>query len=389
MLSKISTKINLKTQTFNKIPVCEPLFLGRETDYVLDAVRSGWVSSKGPYLKKFEDQFSAFCGRPYGIATTSGTAALHLVLKALGIGKDDEVIVPDFTMVALLFAVLYCGAKPVFVDADPVTWNMDVSKIASKINPKTKAILAAHIYGHPCDMDPLLNLAKRHGLKVIEDAAEAHGALYKGKRVGGMGDISCFSFYGNKIITTGEGGMVVTGDAALAERCRYYGNLCFPMDATRQYRHEEVGYNYRMTNIQAALGLAQLENIDTLIQKKRDNAALYRQQLEKIEGLQLPPESKDAQSVFWMYGLVIDPKKIKPTRDRLCEFLAERGVETRPFFMPMHRQKMVAKEYANLEKDYPVSNLLSEFGFYLPSGAGLTSENIETVCEAIHAAIIS
>jgi len=291
------------------IPVCEPLYLGNERKYVLDAVGSRWISSSGDYIKRFEECFSNYCGMKYGIAVTSGTAALHLALKALGIKKGDEVIIPDFTMVAVLFTVLYCGAKPVFIDAEPDTWNIDVKKIEEKITKKTKAIIVVHTYGHPVDMEPVIRFARKYDLYIIEDVAEAHGARYKKRRCGSIGHISCFSFYANKIITTGEGGMVLTSRRELAEKCRYYKNLCFPLGKKRDYIHNDIGFNYRMTNVQGALGLAQLENIDKFIERRRKNAGLYSRLLRDIPGIQLPVEKKYAKNVYWMYGIIIEPEK--------------------------------------------------------------------------------
>ena len=380
-------KKNSKTQSSSKpkfIPVCEPLFLGNESAYVRDAVDSGWISSSGKYLKEFEEKFSAYCGVSHGIATTSGTTALHLALKAIDIQPGDEVIIPDFTMAAVLFSVLYCGAKPVFIDAEADTWNMDASKIASKITPKTKAIISVHTYGHPCDMGAILSVAKKHGLKVIEDAAEAHGASYKDKRCGSMGDLACFSFYANKIITSGEGGMVVTSDAQLADRCRYYKNLCFPLKGPSNYQHEDIGFNYRMTNIQAAMGLAQLEHIEEFVERRRENARRYTEQLSRIPGIQCPIEKSYAKNVYWMYGIVIDPKTAGMDRDTLCQKLAEAGVDTRSFFQPMHDQKPVQKQWPSVAKErYPVSENLAKNGFYLPSGSGLKESELRRVCQAI------
>jgi perosamine synthetase len=365
------------------IPVCEPLYLGNEEKYVLDAVRSRWISSSGEYITKFEKRFSNYCGMEYGITTTSGTTALHLSLTALGIKEGDEVIIPDFTMVAVLFAVLYCGAKPVFIDVEPDTWNIDVKKIEEKITPRTKAILVVHTYGHPVDMDPVLKLSRKYKLYTVEDAAEAHGAEYKGKKCGGIGHIGCFSFYANKIITTGEGGMVVTRDSELANRCRYYKNLCFPMHGKRAYVHDDLGYNYRMTNIQAALGLAQLENIGKFSEKRRKNANLYNKLLENIPGLQCPAEKRYAKNAYWMYGIIVNSKKFGMTRDLLMKGLDGAGVETRLFFEPLHGQGVLEKLGLGKKGSYPVTEWLSQNGLYLPSGSGLGKKDIEYICKKI------
>lgn len=365
------------------IPVCEPLYLGNEEKYTLDAIQSRWISSAGDYIRKFEEQFSNFCGVKYGIATTSGTTALHLALKAVDVQEGDEIVIPDFTMVAVLFAVLYCRAKPVFVDAEPDTSNIDVRKIEEKISPKTKAILPVHTYGHPVDMAPIIKLAEKYNLYIIEDAAEAHGAQYMDKKCGSIGHINCFSFYANKIITTGEGGMIMTSDSDLADRCRYYKNLCFPLRGRRDYVHEDLGYNYRMTNVQAALGVAQLENIDKFIERRRNNARLYNELLKDIPGIQVPTEKEYARNVYWMYGVVINPEKFGKTRDELMENLREEGIDTRYFFKPMHSQKVLEKFGIRDGGVYPITEWLSHNGLYLPSGSGLKREDIEYICEKI------
>jgi len=362
------------------IPVCEPLYLGNEERYTLDAIRSRWISSAGEYIKKFEDQFSSYCGMKYGITTTSGTTALHLALKALGVKEGDEIIVPDFTMIAVLFAVLYCRAKPVFVDVEPDTWNIDVKKIEEKITSKTKIIMPVHIYGHPVNMKPLIELAMKYNLYLVEDVAEAHGAEYMGKKCGSMGHINCFSFYANKIITTGEGGMVVTSDPEFADRCRYYKNLCFSLHSKRDYIHDDLGYNYRMTNVQAALGLAQLENIDEFVERRRNNARVYNKLLKGMPGIQLPVEKEYAKNVYWMYGIVIDPEEFGRTKDELMANLKEKGIDTRCFFKPMHTQKVLGKLGIKDEESYPVTGWLSQNGLYLPSGSGLEYEEIEYIC---------
>ena len=365
------------------IPVCEPLYLGNEEKYMLDAIQSRWISSAGDYIREFEEQFSCFCGVKYGIATTSGTTALHLALKAVDVQEGDEIIIPDFAMVAVLFAVLYCRAKPVFVDAEPHTWNIDVRKIEEKISSKTKAILPVHTYGHPVDMGPIIKLAEKYNLYIIEDAAEAHGAEYRDKKCGSIGHINCFSFYANKIITTGEGGMVITSDSELADKSRYYKNLCFPLRRRRDYVHEDLGYNYRMTNVQAALGVAQLENIDKFIEKRRNNARLYSELLKDIPGIQVPTEKEYARNVYWMYGVVINPEKFGKTRDELMENLREEGIDTRYFFKPMHSQKVLEKFGIRHGGSYPITEWLSQNGLYLPSGSGLKREDLHHICEKI------
>ena len=365
-----------------RIPVCEPALDGNELAYVTDAVRSGWISSGGEYLKRFEDGFAAYVGVPHGIGTTSGTTALHLALAALGVGPGDEVIIPDFTMIASAFAVCYCGAMPVFVDADPETWNMDVAQVAARIGPRTKAIMAVHIYGHPTDMDPLLALAKERGIAVLEDAAEAHGAAYKGRRCGSLADLAAFSFYANKAITSGEGGMVVTGDAALAEACRDLRNLSFPRSGGRVYLHDRIGFNYRMSNLQGAIGLAQLERIDTYVAARRAHAARYDERLAAVPAAQRPVERPWATNSYWMYGIVV--RENAPIgRDELATRLAADGIETRPFFQPMHVQPALLRYGVDGTGEYPVAARLAAGGLYLPSGSDLADEQIDRVCERI------
>lgn len=365
------------------IPVCEPLYLGNEEKYVMEAVQSRWISSSGSYIRRFEEQFSTYCGVKYGIATTSGTAALHLALKAVDIREGDEVIIPDFTMAAVLFAVLYCRSRPVFIDVEPDTWNINIRNIEQKVTEKTKAIIVVHTYGHPADMDPILKLSEKYNLYIIEDAAEAHGAEYLGRKCGGIGHIGCFSFYANKIITTGEGGMVVTSDPELAEKCRYYRNLCFPLHGGRTFKHDDLGFNYRMTNIQAGLGLAQLENINEFINRRRNNASLYTELLRDVPGIQLPVEKDYAKNVYWMYGMAIHENKCGKNRNELMEYLKEEGIETRYFFRPMHEQKVLDKCGLKVEERYPVTDWLSKCGLYLPSGSGLNKEDIECICQKI------
>jgi perosamine synthetase len=364
-----------------RIPVCEPVIGEQELRYVTDCVETNWISSRGKYVTEFENRFSAYCGATEGIATTNGTTALHLALATLKVGPGDEVILPAFTMMATAFAVMYCGARPVLVDADPETWNMDPTLIAEKITGKTRVILPVHIYGHPCDMDPIRELAEDHRAVVVEDAAEAHGAEYRGRRAGGIGQIGCFSFYANKIITTGEGGMVVTSDTALAKRARALKDLAF--DPEKRFLHTDVGFNYRMTNIQAAIGLAQLERIDTFVAARRATAQRYTALLGDLPGLRLPVEKPWARNVYWMYGIVAG-KGAPVSRDRLAGLLAARGVETRTFFVPVHQQPVCRRRGLFRDECYPVAEELGRNGLYLPSGSGLTGEEIEFTSRCLH-----
>lgn len=362
------------------ISVCEPVISRKELEYVTNCIKTNWISSKGKYIQEFENKFAKFCGCKYGISTTSGTAALHLALATLGIGKDDEVIIPTFTMIATAFAVIYTGAKPVLVDADKETWCMDISQIEDKITKKTKAILPVHIYGHPCNMSLILKLAKKYKLYVVEDAAEAHGAEYKGRKVGGIGDIGCFSFYANKIITTGEGGMIVTNNKKIAEKAKLLKNLAFSLK--KRFLHFDIGFNYRMTNIQAAIGLAQLERIKELVNAHRRNAGLYNKYLRDIKSITLPVEEDWAKNIYWMFGILIE-KDFGKTRDRVIVDLFKRGIETRIFFIPIHKQPIFRKMNLFLNECYPVSEELSKKGLYLPSGSGLEEKEIKYIAKSI------
>ena len=316
-----------------KIPVSKPAFIGYEKKYILDCLNSTWISSIGKYIALFERSFAKYIKIKYAIACSSGTTALHLALLALDIGPDDEVIVPTLTYVATANAVKYVNATPIFADSEPDTWNIDHRKIEPLITPKTKAIIVVHLYGHPCDMDPIMRLAKKYSLYVIEDAAEALGAEYKEKLCGSIGHISTFSFYGNKIITTGEGGMVVTNDKRLAAKVRILKGQ--GMDPSRRYWFPVLGYNYRMTNIEAAIGFAQLKNIKVFLKKRRKIAEWYGKYLEGIPGIQLPVEKPYALHSYWMYSILIG-NNFGKTRDEIIALLANKGVETRPFFYPMH-----------------------------------------------------
>ena len=363
------------------IPVCKPLLGPKEKRYIQDCLQTNWISSSGKYIQTFEEAFSHYCGQKYGITTTNGTAALHLALVALKIRPGDEVIMPSFTIASTAFAVIYCGAKPVFVDSQPDTWNMDVAKIEEKITKKTKVIMPVHIYGHPCDMDPIMHLARKYHLFVVEDAAEAHGAEYNGRKVGSFGDLSCFSFYGNKIITSGEGGIVLTNNQKMAQRCRYLKNLCF--QEPKRFWHNDLGFNYRMTNLQAALALAQFERIEELVERRRRNAQLYGELLSDVSGLTLPVEKNGVKNVFWMLGVVVE-KSFGLARDQLRKRLFDKGVETRNFFIPMHQQPIIKRMGFVSKKDrYPVAEKLGRCGMYLPSGGDLNKREIQYICDCM------
>ena len=366
-----------------RIPVAEPALTDRELELVSECVRTGWISSGGKYHDEFEARWAAYCGRKYGVAMSSGTAALEAAMQALGLGPGDEVVMPTFTIISCASAVAAVGARPVLVDADPETWTMSPELVAGKMSPATRAIMPVHIYGHPVDMDPVLAIAKHHGLFVIEDAAEAHGAEYKSRRCGSFGELSCFSFYANKIVTTGEGGMVVTDDERLAARLRGVRNLFFKVP---RFHHDELGHNFRMTNPQAALGVAQLERIDAIVEKKRAIGAHYLARLADQPKLELPVERAWAKNVYWMFGVVLrDEARIDAAE--LATRLARSGVETRPFFLGMHAQPALQSRGWFAGESYPVADRLARLGLYLPSGIGLSSAEIDRVCDALDEAL--
>ncbi len=357
------------------IPVAEPLLAGNELKYVTECVQSGWVSSLGKYVRDFEQQFAAYCDAQYGVATFNGTVAIHLLAATLNLGPGDEVIMPGLTYVASANGIRYTGATPVFVDSERDTWNIDPATVEAAITPATKAIMAVHLYGHPADMAPLRDIADRHGLLLLEDAAEAHGARYRGRRVGGLSDAAIFSFYGNKIITTGEGGIIVTNNREWAERAFFLENQGRYND--NPYFHPEVAYNYRMTNIQAAIGLAQLEKIDDLLAIRRNNAAHYNRRLVEIPGLTLPPQAGWAENVYWMYSVIVEDE-FGLSRDELRDQLRAAGIDTRPFFYPVHTLPMY-----NTGQSLPVAEELGRRGINLPSGATLTTEQIDYICDTL------
>lgn len=365
------------------IPVCEPMLAGNELKYVTDAVATGWISSAGKYVTEFEKQFAAYSDCKYGVAVCNGTVALHLALVSLGIGEGDEVIVPTFTMIASAFAVCYTGAKPVFVDADPNTWNIDVTKIEEKITPRTKAIMPVHIFGQMCDMDAIQALADKHNLLIIEDAAEAHGATWRGRKAGSCSHVGCFSFFANKNITTGEGGMVVTNDEAIYEQLKYYKNVCFPMNGVRNYLHNDIGFNYRMSNVVAAIGLAQTEKADEYKAMRMHNNELYRRYLADVPGIHFQTVLPQTECVSWMNTIVLDPALYGHTKDELIAFLRENNVDSRLLFNGMHRQKSLLDFGCDCTGEYPVCDMLTENGFYLPSASSLTEDTICAICQLI------
>ncbi len=363
------------------IPVNEPLLNGNEKKYLCECIDSGWISSEGPFVKEFEQKMSASVGRKHGIAVSNGTAALEVAVQALGIGEGDEVIMPTFTIISCAMAVTKLGAVPVLVDSDLYTWNMKVDEIEAKITDKTKAIMMVHLYGLPVEIDAILALAKKYHLKVIEDAAEMHGQTYKEKPCGSFGDISTFSFYPNKHITTGEGGMVVTDDEELAERCRMLRNLCFRKDV--RYINDEISDNYRFTNLQAAVGLAQLERLDEFVERKRAMGRYYTERLWDIDGLILPVEKTDyADNIYWVYGMILD-RKIQTDNKAVQKLLAEEGIGSRTFFWCMHEQPVYQKKDLFLGEEYPDAEYLARKGFYIPSGLALTKEQMDKVISTL------
>jgi perosamine synthetase len=361
------------------IPVCEPILGGREMEYVTRCLQTNWISSAGQYIRDFESAFAAKCGAGYGVACANGTVALHLALATLGLEPGDEVILPAFTMIATINAVTYCGATPVLVDSEPGTWNMDVEQVAARISDRTRAVIAVHTYGHPVDMDALNAIAEKRGVVVIEDAAEAHGARYKGRPTGSLGLAASFSFYGNKIITTGEGGMVTTNDERVARLAWNLRDHAFSSE--RHFWHKFIGFNYRMTNMQAAVGLAQTERLDDYVAMRQGNAQRYTERLSRVPGMTTPPQADWAENVFWMYGVLVDPREYGKSRDQLRAYLAERGIETRTFFIPMHCQPVYWDQF--LGQRFPVAEDLCRRGFYLPSASSLTAAEVDYVCSVI------
>lgn len=363
------------------IPVNEPLLNGNELRYLEECIRSGWISSEGPFVTRFEQEMAARVERRHGIAVTNGTAALEAAVVALGLGSGDEVIMPTFTIISCASAVVRAGATPVLVDSCSQTWNMDVEKIEARITPRTKAILVVHIYGLPTDMEPVLALAKKHGLKIIEDAAEVHGQTYDGRQCGSFGDLSIFSFYPNKHVTSGEGGMIVTNDDALADRCRDLRNLCFLKQ--RRFVHEELGWNLRMTNLQAAIGVAQLERLDEFTERKRAMGALYHELLSGTDGIELQQrDTGRSQNIFWVFGIVLKDHVPMDAQEAM-QRLARIGVGTRPFFWPMHQQPVFLKMGLFEDEHHPVAERIASRGFYLPSGMALTEAQIRRSADAL------
>ena len=363
------------------IPVNEPLLDGSEKKYLAQCIDTGWISSEGPFVRDLETKFAERVGRKHGVAVCNGSAALDAAAAALRLGAGDEVIMPTFTIISCASAITRLGATPVLVDCDAATWNMDPSAIEARVTPKTKAIMVVHLYGLPVNMDPVLDIARQHGLRIIEDAAEMIGQTYRNKPCGSFGDISTFSFYPNKHVTTGEGGMIVTDDDELADRCRSLRNLCFT--PARRFVHDELGWNFRMTNLQAAVGVAQLERLDEFVARKRQSFARYTQLLSGIEGIQLPVACTEyADNINWVFGIVLDDE-VPFDAEEAIRRLAALGVGARPFFWPMHEQPVFKRMGLFTGDRHPNAERIARRGFYLPSGLALTDDQVASVADAV------
>jgi perosamine synthetase len=362
-----------------------PVLKGKELENVSSAVREGWISSQGRFVAEFEERFSAYCGVAHGVAVSNGTTALHLALAVLDVGPGDEVIIPALTHIAVANAVTLTGARPVLADSDPGTWGLDPAAVATKITPRTRVVMPVHLYGHPVDVGPIMNLAEKHGFHVVEDAAEAHGAEYRGKRAGSLGHMGCFSFYANKVITTGEGGMIVTDDEKLAARARSLRDQAYGTGEQR-FLHQELGFNYRLTNLHAAIGAAQMDHIDEFVATRRRNAQLANALLADIPGITLPPEQAWAKNVYWMYSILVE-ESFPMRRDELGRHLRSRGIDNRAFFHPIHRQPVYENKFAG--ESYPVAESLGAKGLNLPSGNELGEADVRRIVEAVTSAASS
>jgi perosamine synthetase len=363
------------------IPVSKPLLDGNEKRYLAECIDTGWISSEGPFVTRLEGFFAAYCGRKHAVAVCNGSAALDLAVSSLDLEEGDEVILPSFTIISCVQAILRAGARPVVVDCDPVTWTMTAGAVETAITSRTKAIMPVHIYGLPCNMDPLMALASRYGLHIIEDAAEAHGLTYKDQPCGSFGDVATFSFYSNKLVTTGEGGMVLTDDDDIADRLRSRRNLCFQPD--KRFVHEELGWNMRMSNMQAAVGCAQTERLPNMVERKREIGRRYQTLLRDTRGLQLPCARTDAaENIYWVFGVILGPEHTLSAKACMAD-LAREGIATRPFFWPIHEQPVLRRLGLFEGVRLPVSETLARRGFYIPSGPAITHEEQEFVARAL------
>ena len=364
------------------IPVNVPVLAASERDRLIECIDTGWISSEGPYVREFEERCAAAVGRAHAVAVSSGTAALDVAVAALGLGKGDEVVMPTFAIISCIQQVVRSGATPVLVDSDPLTWNMDVSLTLERLSPRTKAILVVHTYGLPVDMAPILDAARERGIAVIEDAAEMIGQTCRGSPCGSFGEVSTFSFYPNKHVTTGEGGMVLTDDERIARSAAELRNLCF--QPGRRFVHERLGWNYRMTNLQAAVGVAQLERLQESVKRKRHIGRRYDALLADLPGVQLPlPRTEYADNVYWVYGLVLQDE-VPFDAEQAMARLAGAGIGCRPFFWPMHEQPVFQRAGLFAGERYPVAERLARRGFYIPSGLGLTDADADRVAGALN-----
>ncbi len=363
------------------IPVNEPLLDGNEKLYLNECIDTGWISSEGPFVKRFESEFASRNNRKYGIAVANGTAAIDIAIQALGISAGDEVILPTFTIISCIQQIVRVGATPILVDANPITFSIDVSQVEQKITKSTKAIMVVHIYGHPVELTPILNLCDKYKLLLIEDSAEMIGQTYKNEPCGSFGDISIFSFYPNKHITTGEGGMIITNNYSLAEKCKSFRNLCFKPH--KRFVHTELGWNYRMSNIQAAIGVAQLERLDEFVTKKRFIGNLYNELLGDVPFITLPVKyTSYSENIYWVYTILLD-NNAPISAEEVCVLLQKEGIGTRPFFYPLHLQPVFSDYEFFKSKDFPVSEILYDNGFYIPSGLNLTVKQITRVADSL------
>jgi perosamine synthetase len=366
------------------IPVNTPLLDGNEKKYLIECIDSGWISSEGPFVARLEEGMCHLTGRQHGIAVCNGSLALDIAVQALRLGPGDEVIIPTFTIISCAAAVVRAGATPVFVDADPRTWNMRPDLVQAAVTSRTRAIMVVHIYGLPVDMDPILETARKHKLFIIEDAAEVHGQTYRDKPCGSFGDISTFSFYPNKHVTTGEGGMILVDDPDLAERCRSLRNLCFQK---KRFVHDELGWNARMSNLQAAVGVAQLERLPEFILRKREIGRSYQELLSDLPSIQLPHRCTDyAENIYWVFGMVLDECTGFDAAE-LSKRLAARGIGTRPFFYPMHQQPVFANLRQPTSSSFATAERIAERGLYLPSGLGISDADFVQVANAVRACL--
>ena len=364
-----------------KIPVFDFKIGNKEKEFVNDCLETSFIG-QGSYIKDLEEKFSNFVNCKYGVTTTSGTTALHLACKTLEIKEGDQVLVSSSTNMACAFSVDYCGANPIPIDIEKETWQMDVNKIEEKINEKTKAIMVVHLFGHPVDMDPVLEISKKYNLKIIEDCAEAHGVEYKGKKVGSIGDIGAFSFFANKTITCGEGGMIVTNSKELAEKAKSLKNLSY--GKVNKFIHDDIGFNYRLSNISAALGLGQFTNIDKIFLEKERIYEKYKKNLKNVKGIKIPLVKKwVTKYIMWVFNIYLD-NNFPISRDELTKKLQEKNIETRNAFVPINKQTILIKKYGLFkEEDCPNANYIMENGLYLPSGNTITDEEIDFVCNEI------